>query len=650
MKLQFREITAPNSPPPSAGELYINPLAAERSHCRTLALLVVERGLGCLQQGSGPIETIVVRADPVLDDLMAALFASELLAGRALPSGAEEFAQYAAMVREGLFVGAIPIEQSMQGIFLAIRTCGDEDLTNPETAERFLADWARMARSILQAAAAGVDPFTTSPFSDESEFVRERTFLSNDRELYREDVERGEQWIVEIPGGPAHARALLLRRPKSLLFKYWCRSKRDSGIDRAFAFLAVDETRGEWVFSTDPVERLPINSLAAALQAAEEAKNPSAKDDPWFDGFDHTLVAAPCGKTKLADKEVLSIVREWSHARTVRRRVGWRLPAAALAAILLLGVVILKQPGPKPDPGPVPGPNPAIVKTITNTSLKSPMRGPNDNGSTINQGEANLPPGGNNYAVFFATQTYQNGGKNQYVDLVNPIFDATAIGDLMHKNYGFFVDQEFQKKKSDIMATLRQYHDSQLYGQDSELFLYFSGHGYFDWDLNRGYVVAQDSLFQGSPDQVNGSCISLDEINQELSSIPCRHVLLVLDTCFGGTISYGVEKQPMKDAPDIVTSIGRAQYVAGKLEKRTRLYLASAGREQAYDGQPQQHSPFAKRLVDYFTAPLPNGGVATVDMIYSNVSWISGETPQFGTLSGDDGGTFLFVTKPSSGP
>ncbi len=256
MKLQFREIAAPESPPPRAGELYIHPIASELAHGRALALLVVERGLACLRQGAGPIERMVVRLDPALDDLLAAAFAGELLAGSALPAAAEKYARYAAMVRDGLLPGAVPIENSMQGIFRAIRGTGDEDLLNPETAERFSADWARMERAILQATAMGVDPFTNSPFDDESEFVRERTYLSNDRELYRQDIERGEQWIVEIPDGPPTGRALLLRRPKSLLYKYWCRSAEDSGIGKAFLFLAVDETRGEWIFSTDPVQRL----------------------------------------------------------------------------------------------------------------------------------------------------------------------------------------------------------------------------------------------------------------------------------------------------------------------------------------------------------------------------------------------------------
>ncbi len=92
-------------------------------------------------------------------------------------------------------------------------------------------------------------------------------------------------------------------------------------------------------------------------------------------------------------------------------------------------------------------------------------------------------------------------------------------------------------------------------------------------------TARQDSRFKGTPDEINGSCLSLDEINQELSSIPCRHVLLVLDTCFGGTISYGIIKQPARDAPDLVTAIGRADYIMDKLAMHSPL--SGLGRERA---------------------------------------------------------------------
>ena len=66
MKLLFREISKSSAPPPGAGELYIHLGSPELQHRRDLATLVVQQGLACLRQGAGPIEAIVVRADPTL--------------------------------------------------------------------------------------------------------------------------------------------------------------------------------------------------------------------------------------------------------------------------------------------------------------------------------------------------------------------------------------------------------------------------------------------------------------------------------------------------------------------------------------------------------------------------------------------------------
>jgi len=642
MKLLFREISGPAAPLPGAGEIYIRPSSPDLQHRRDLATLVVQQGLACLQQGAGPIEAIVVRADPTLDDLLAAALAGELLSGRSSPAGAEAFARYAALVREGLTPGAVSLEVSMQGIFKAIRTAAGNDLTVPEAGERFAADWARMARPILRAAERGQDPFTTSPFAEGSEFARERAFLAKDLGVFRQDVLRGEQWIVDIPNGPPRGRALLLRQPKSLLYANWSRSETDSGIGQPFVFLAVVDEEGKWVFSTDPVQRLQINSLADSLQAAEVAKNPGGpKDDPWFDGkpFGHTMVAAPHGGTRLSDREVRTIVRRWCHASSwVQSRIGWKAPAAAVAAVLLLGLGIgysrnWFSPSGK---GQIVGPD-------KRTRGLDPPEDGGDNGS----GDASLAAGGNSYALFFATQTYdpQPDGKN-WPPLDNPKNDVTAIGNLLQDQYGFIIKDYFQQTALEVAKDLREWHDPKKYGRDSELLVFFSGHGYFDWDKHRGYVVARDSLFAAPPDERNHTCVSLNDLNDELNKIPCRHIFLILDTCFGGTVDYGVAMASTRGGEDAVTRIGRDDYIAAKMEKQSRLFLASAGKAPALDGAPgKNHSPFAQNLLDFLSVKETNNGVVTAEMLYDNIAWLKSERPKFGALPGNDGGDFLFVRK-----
>lgn len=343
MQLIFRRFSGDAIDPPAAGQVYIHHRCLlEQRGRRDLALLILEHGTKFFPQGPGEPETLVLDADPTLDDLLAATFAMRLFAGQPLPDGSRAFARYAALVREGLRPGDMPIEVSLEGIFRWIRRVHGRDLAEPEAAQGFLRDWTRMAAVILRAAEAGMDPFTAHLFAPGDEFAREQLYLAGDHDKYRDDVLRGERWLVRLPGLPHEASGLVLRQPESRLAKDWARCDEETPTGQAYQFLAVDQGEGKWIFSTNPVQRLSLKSLAERLQAAEAAQDPErARRDPWFDGkpFGHTLIAHPHAGTVLTDDQVLDVVKRWAGARPYRprkRNLKKILTAAALAALLLL--------------------------------------------------------------------------------------------------------------------------------------------------------------------------------------------------------------------------------------------------------------------------------------------------------------------------
>lgn len=349
IEIAFRELTKHAV---EAGDLLLRPRAASDQARRDLAVLVADAGPTALVSGEGPVRRLVAPASPTLDDLLAAAFVERLLEGRPLPEGARAFARYAALQREGLQPGEVPLVESLEGVFLALRNAGGENLTDPAVGGAFARSWRRMAEVILAAAEAGRDPFRTPLFGGEA-FARERAFLSQDREVYRQDVLRGERWRVRLPGGPAQASGLLLREPKALLAKQWARRDEAAPVGHAYLFLAVRWGPGSWVFSTDPVQRLSLKPLADALQAAEaRRRGAEAGGDPWFDGqpFAHTLVASPRSGTKLPESEVLRVVRGFARARKApspgRRRLG--LALAGLGAVAALAAALLAR---RPDTG-----------------------------------------------------------------------------------------------------------------------------------------------------------------------------------------------------------------------------------------------------------------------------------------------------------
>ena len=91
----------------------------------------------------------------------------------------------------------------------------------------------------------------------------------------------------------------------------------------------------------------------------------------------------------------------------------------------------------------------------------------------------------------FATNKYDQG----WAKLDNPIPDADAICKDLTNSYGFQATCYQKQTRDEINATIRQFIDQTQFGPQSELLIYFAGHGYFDDTFSKGYVVATDSLF-----------------------------------------------------------------------------------------------------------------------------------------------------------
>lgn len=320
--LTFRDLA--REPAPADGELWIQ-AAAEHGDCRALALLAIDHGIGAFRRGGAEIRKLVVHHDPTLDDVLAAHLVRKLIAGEKLPATFRHFARYAALVREGLRPSdSIPVEDSLEGAYLFIRTeAGHKDtnhsLADPDASRRFLAAWSQLAERIDDAAAnPAFDPFAKSPLTGDPEFGRVRTFLEKDRCNFRDDVRRGRVFRASLPE-VARCAALFLREPKSLLFRYWFRDDVEAPGGEGYRLLMVDWGRNNWVMSTDPRKRISLQVLCERLQAVE----PPGADGvagQWFNGrpFRHTLIAAPHGGTRLAEKQVLKTVAGWARLRSAK--------------------------------------------------------------------------------------------------------------------------------------------------------------------------------------------------------------------------------------------------------------------------------------------------------------------------------------------
>jgi hypothetical protein len=235
------------------------------------------------------------------------------------------------------------------------------------------------------------------------------------------------------------------------------------------------------------------------------------------------------------------------------------------------------------------------------------------------------------YALLFATDKYDN-----WNDLVNPVFDAHSIAKELKDRYGFETEVVENATQDQVFVKLREYAQKNYKPQD-QLFIFFAGHGVYDEVYGEGYVVASNSL---ANDQAKTSYISHNRLRSIIDNIPCNHIFLAMDVCFGGTFDPVLAAS--RGAEEVTDN---REYLAKKLSMRTRKYLTSGSKEYVSDGIAGQHSPFAQRFLEALSS---NGGqdrILILDELKLFMERMK-TTPRFGSFGTDQQGSdFVFVAK-----
>lgn len=240
--------------------------------------------------------------------------------------------------------------------------------------------------------------------------------------------------------------------------------------------------------------------------------------------------------------------------------------------------------------------------------------------------------GGVKRALMFATNEY-----NSWAPLSNPIPDAQTLGKDLEQIYGYQVDVQTNLNKSQMLLKIKEYAQLQ-YGPNDQLLIFFAGHGQFDEVFKEGYVVAKDSDFN---DESKSSYIAHSNLRTYINNINCKHVLLIMDVCFGGTIDPLIAMRGAETAFDN----DREELIRRKMKLQSKLYLTSGGKEYVPDGRPGQHSPFCRRLLEAFRSEGGIDGVLTMGEIMQFVGLIT-PMPLLGQLGQNDPGSdFLFIAK-----
>lgn len=228
-----------------------------------------------------------------------------------------------------------------------------------------------------------------------------------------------------------------------------------------------------------------------------------------------------------------------------------------------------------------------------------------------------------NYLLVFGIDQYAVWPK-----LNNAVSDANAIAEVLKKKYNF--KAENTTILTNEMATKQGMIDEfkniiEKIGPNDRLLIYFSGHGYFDPVLNEGYWIPQDAKRDVDADYLPNSYLV-----KMLKQISARHVFIIADACFSGSLFIDSERGNLDNAA----------------QAKSRWALTSGRLEYVDDGQSGGHSPFAKYVLYYLDNNNKSRSTAfeMINFVREKVSEESKQVPIGNVIknAGDEGGEFIF--------
>lgn len=151
--------------------------------------------------------------------------------------------------------------------------------------------------------------------------------------------------------------------------------------------------------------------------------------------------------------------------------------------------------------------------------------------------------------------------------------------------------------------------------------------------------MAKNSL---EDDKAKTTYISHSRLRSVINNIPCEHVFLTMDVCFGGTFDPVIARER---GESLYKETTQSEFLVRKLSYKTRNYLTSGGKTYVSDGVAGKHSPFALKLLQALKDSGGNDRILTIEEIRSYVEKLVPE-PRSGSFGDDNPASdFVFVAK-----
>ncbi|MBF0329718.1 MAG: caspase family protein, partial [Nitrospirae bacterium] len=187
--------------------------------------------------------------------------------------------------------------------------------------------------------------------------------------------------------------------------------------------------------------------------------------------------------------------------------------------------------------------------------------------------------------------------------------------------------------RKDILSAINDFR--KRLGEKDNLLIYYAGHGEYDKTAEKAYWLPVDAQTDDPTDW-----IMADDITSNIKRITAKHILIVSDSCYSGTLNRSV-------SVELKSKGNREEFLRKMHQRPSRTLMASGGNEPVTDSGGGKYSVFA----DAFLRALNEAekGVFSAEEIFHGrikeiVAGKSEQIPEYNNIrnSGHDGGDFIF--------
>ncbi len=234
----------------------------------------------------------------------------------------------------------------------------------------------------------------------------------------------------------------------------------------------------------------------------------------------------------------------------------------------------------------------------------------------------------NYYALVIGNNNYKHLPK-----LKTAVTDATEVERLLKSRYGFKTKLLLNATRKDILSTINEFR-KQLGAKDN-LLIYYAGHGEFDKTADKAYWLPVDALRDDPVDW-----IMADDITSNVKRISSKHILIVSDSCYSGTLTRS-------SAVELKTKDERDGYLNKMIIRPSRTLMASGGNEPVADSGGGNHSVFAYAFIKALEES-PAASFTAEELFHGRIKAIvagkADQVPVYSDIrnSGHEGGDFVF--------